>query len=71
MKDLFITIFVAPSEIAKLIRGRYVCLVRVDGKERWFTDDSLVSLSGELSAYELDWPFIEKALLENNAWRLS
>jgi putative SOS response-associated peptidase YedK len=69
MSDFFITIFIAPPEIAKVIHGRYVCLVRQNEKERWFTDDSLVSLSVELSEYALDWPFIERALVENNAWQ--
>ena len=69
MSDLSITIFIAPPEVTKLIHGRYVCLVRDDDKERWFSDDSLVSLSGDLSSYGLDWPFIERALLEENVWQ--
>lgn len=69
MNDLFITIFIVPPEIAKVIHGRYVCLVRQDSKERWFIGDSLVSLSAELSEYELDWPFIERALVASGAWQ--
>ena len=40
MNDHFITIFVAPPELAKALGGRYVCLVRVNNDERWFIDNS-------------------------------
>jgi hypothetical protein len=69
MKDFSMTIFVVPSEVARLIHGRYVCLVNEEGKEHWIVSTSLVRLSVDLSMYDLDWPTIEGALLEKGAWR--
>jgi putative SOS response-associated peptidase YedK len=70
MSDRSVSIFIAPPEIAKAIHGRYVCLVRAGDKERWFTDDSIVSLSQEVAEYDLDWPYIERELAEKSVFHL-
>ena len=69
MNDQFVTVFAVAPEVAEAIGGRYVCLNGSNNEERWFTDHSLVSLSRETSEYELDWPFIERALAEKGVYR--
>jgi hypothetical protein len=68
MKANEITIFIAAPHIAKAIHGRYVCLIRSGEDQRWITDRSLVELSKELVSEEIDWPFVEDALIESGFW---
>lgn len=63
-----ITIFIVPPSVAKTV-GRYVCLMRsTQDNERWIAEDSLVSSAKELNDDELDWTFIENALLKEGIW---
>jgi hypothetical protein len=69
MADVSMTIFTVPPEVARLIHGRYVCLIGEGDKQRWIVGDSLVVLSRDFTASDLDWATIEKALAEKGAWR--
>lgn len=70
MDQLFVTVLIASPEIAKIIQGRYVCLIRSGNKDRWFIDNSLINLSNETSEYDLDWRSIEKSLGERGAFQV-
>jgi hypothetical protein len=69
MTDVSMTIFTVPPDVARLLHGRYVCLIGEGDKQRWIVGDSLVVLSRELTAYDLDWSLVEKALVEKGVWR--
>ena len=60
-----LTIFVAPQNLLAEL-DRYICLIGDSNEEdsKFVTSSSLVELSSLLKGHDLDWLYVENALLQ-------